>query len=213
MDTDELIGTLSRGAGPAPRVSLRRAFGWPLAAATGVSLAVGVLLLGAVPADQFATSAPWIKLAYTGPLAMALGIAAFAAGLPARRLRPALSAAAMLVALMAGLGLTAWLTAPPSARAAVLLGADGSWVGCAPRVVLLALPAFVVAIAAMRRLAPVRLRAAGGLAGATAGACGAFAYAFCCPESSAAYVSLWYTAAVAACGVAGALAGPRLLRW
>jgi hypothetical protein len=213
MNTDDLIGALSRGAGPAHRVSLRHALGWPLAAATAVSLAVGVSLLGAVPADRFATPAPWIKLAYTGTLAAALGLGAFAAGLPARRLRPALSAAAMLVALMAGLGLTAWLTAPPAERVAVLLGTDGSWVGCAPRVVLLALPVFVVATAAMRRLAPVRLRAAGGLAGATAGACGAFAYAFCCPESSAAYVALWYTAAIAACGASGALAGPRLLRW
>jgi hypothetical protein len=34
-----------------------------------------------------------------------------------------------------------------------------------------------------------------------------------CPEASPTYVALWYTAGIAGCAAAGALAGPRLLRW
>ena len=65
----------------------------------------------------------------------------------------------------------------------------------------------------LRALAPTRLRQAGALAGGAAGACGALAYALSCPEASPTYVALWYTAGIAGCAAAGALAGPRLLRW
>ncbi|MEN9418793.1 MAG: hypothetical protein RI988_2413 [Pseudomonadota bacterium] len=214
MRTDELIIALARGAGVAPRPAGWRNLGLPLAAGTAVALALAVGLLGAVPARDFATAAPWMKVAYTGALALALGVAAFRAGLPAASTRQPLVAAAAVCGLMAATGAVAWwAAATPQGRAAAVLGADGSWVGCAPKVALLALPAFAAAVLALRRLAPTRLRAAGALCGGAAGACGALAYAFSCPEASAAYVALWYSAGIALCALAGALAGPRLLRW
>lgn len=213
MHTDQLINTLAYGAGPAPRSSGGRAMGLPLTGATALALAGGLAMLGAAPASDFATPAPWMKLAYTGLLAWALGLAAFHAGLPARSLRSPLRAAGILFLLMATLGFMAWSQAPAAQQATTVLGRDGSWVTCAPKVMLLALPVFAAAVVALRRLAPTRLRAAGALAGGAAGACGAFAYAFCCPESSAAYVAVWYTTGIAACAAAGALLGPRLLRW
>ena len=213
MHTDQLINTLAHGAGPAPRRSGWRAMGLPLAGATALALAGGLAVLGAAPASDFATPAPWMKLAYTGLLAWALGMAAFHAGLPARPLRWPLRAAGSVFLVMAAIGFMVWSQAPTAQQAAAVLGRDGSWVTCAPKVMLLALPVFAAAVAALRQLAPTRLRAAGALAGGAAGACGAFAYAFCCPESSAAYVVVWYTAGIAACAAAGAALGPRLLRW
>jgi hypothetical protein len=82
MQTDHLISLLTQHAGPASRATPWRALGLPLTAATGLALAGGLPLLGAVPASDFVTLAPWIKLAYTGTLALALGAAAFRAGLP-----------------------------------------------------------------------------------------------------------------------------------
>lgn len=213
MQTEQLIGTLTRQAGPARHITGWRAMGLPLAWATGLALAAGVAVLGTAPASDFATSAPWMKLAYTGLLAWSLGLAAFQAGLPARSWRRPLLVAGVAFLLMAALGIAVWSQAPAAQQGATVLGQDGSWVSCAPKVMLLALPVFAAAVAALRRLAPTRLRDAGALAGGAAGACGAFAYAFCCPESSAAYVAVWYTAGIAACAAAGALLGPRLLRW
>jgi hypothetical protein len=213
MLTDQLIGTLARHAGPAPRTTGWRAMGLPLAGATTLALAGGVAVLGAVPVSSFATPAPWMKLAYTGLLAWALGLAALHAGLPAHPWRGPLRTAGIVFLLMAALGFGVWSQAPAAQQAATVLGRDGSWVTCAPKVMLLALPVFAAAVAALRRLAPTRLLATGALAGAAAGACGALAYSFCCPESSAAYVAVWYTAGIAACAAAGALLGPRLLRW
>lgn len=213
MRTDDWIALLARGAGTAVRPAPWRTLGLPMAAATLLALAAGLALLGPVPAREFATSAPWMKLAYTGTLALTLGLAAFRAGLPgASRSTPmALASAAALV--MGAAGALAWWLAEPQLRASVLLGAEGSWVGCMPKVALLALPVFGAATFGLRGLAPTRLRQAGALAGGAAGACGALAYAFCCPEASPAYVALWYTAGIAGCALAGALAGPRLLRW
>lgn len=213
MHTHDLISTLAHGAGPARRLSGWRLIGLPLSGATALALAAGLALLGAAPASAFATWAPWMKLAYTGVLAVALGVAVWRAGLPARPCRRPMVAAGAVVMLMALAGLLAWVGVPADQQAAAVLGRDGSWISCAPKVMLLALPVFVAAVAALRRLAPTRLRLAGALAGGASGACGAFAYAFCCPESSAAYVAVWYTAGVGACAAVGALLGPRLLRW
>lgn len=213
MRTDEWIEVLARGAGTPARAQAWRSVGLPMAAATALALAAGLALLGPVPGREFATPAPWMKLAYTATLALALGLAAFRAGLPGTPGRGPLLAAAAACAAMGALGALAWWGAEPPARASAVLGADGSWLGCVPKVGLLALPAFAAAILGLRALAPTQLRQAGALAGGAAGACGALAYAFCCPEASPTYVALWYSAGIAGCAAAGALAGPRLLRW
>jgi hypothetical protein len=151
MHTDQLINILAHGAGPAPRSTGWRAMGLPLAGATTLALAGGVAVLGAVPASDFATPAPWMKLAYTGLLAWALGLAALHAGLPARPWRAPLRAAGVVFLLMATFGLVVWNQAPAAQQAATVLGRDGSWVTCAPKVMLLALPVFAAAMLALRR--------------------------------------------------------------
>src|SRR5690606_10056653 len=54
---------------------------------------------------------------------------------------------------------------------------------------------------------------AGAAAGVLAGGAGAFAYAFHCPELAAPFLAVWYVLGMAMPVVAGALIGPRLLRW
>jgi hypothetical protein len=62
-------------------------------------------------------------------------------------------------------------------------------------------------------MAPTDLKLAGLLAGITAGSTGALIYALQCPETSPAFLLLWYGLAIAAAGAAGRAAGPLVLRW
>ena len=80
-------------------------------------------------------------------------------------------------------------------------------------VFLLSAPIFIGLLWSFRRLAPTRLRAAGGTAGLAAGAWGATLYCLHCPEVSAIFVLTWYSLGIALAAGMGALLGPRLLRW
>ncbi|MFM2301811.1 MAG: hypothetical protein RLZZ84_1547, partial [Pseudomonadota bacterium] len=88
-----------------------------------------------------------------------------------------------------------------------------SWKVCSALVFLLSAPIFVGLLWAFRRLAPTRLRAAGGTAGLAAGAWSATLYCLHCPEVSAIFVLTWYSLGIALAACAGMAAGPRLLRW
>ena len=65
----------------------------------------------------------------------------------------------------------------------------------------------------MRALAPSNLVLAGATLGFAAGAIGATAYSLHCPELSAAFIGIWYVIGILIPTAAGALLGPRLLRW
>ncbi|MBL8531151.1 MAG: DUF1109 family protein, partial [Hyphomonadaceae bacterium] len=61
--------------------------------------------------------------------------------------------------------------------------------------------------------APTRLALAGAAIGAISGGVGAMAYAMYCPTDSVAFVTTWYSLAIALCAAIGAGVGSRLLRW
>jgi hypothetical protein len=88
-----------------------------------------------------------------------------------------------------------------------------SWLACPRNVLGLSLPALAAALWALRGLAPTRPRRAGLAAGLFAGALGAGGYALGCREESTVFISLWYSAGIAASGLLGALIAPRVLRW
>jgi hypothetical protein len=92
------------------------------------------------------------------------------------------------------------------------------WLGrtalvCLRTIAALAIPIFIAALWALRRLAPTRQRMAGFSAGCLAGAAAAALYAIHCRETAAAFVLSWYTAGILLPGLVGMLIGPRLLRW
>ncbi len=113
-----------------------------------------------------------------------------------------------MVAVLAAAELT---RAPPRERLDVWLGS--SWKICPFLVLGLSAPIFLALLKGLARLAPTRLRAAGALAGITAGASAALVYCLHCPESTASFVLTWYSAGIALAGLIGAMLGPRLLRW
>jgi hypothetical protein len=65
----------------------------------------------------------------------------------------------------------------------------------------------------LRTGAPTNLRLTGAIAGLLAGALGATAYAFHCPDDSVPFIAFWYATMIGLCCLLGALAGPKLLRW
>ncbi|WP_207485289.1 NrsF family protein [Arenibaculum pallidiluteum] len=84
---------------------------------------------------------------------------------------------------------------------------------CVGTIVLASLPALMLMLASMRRGIPTRLGRAGFFAGLLAGTLGALAYTVACVNDGAAFVSVWYVAAILIVAGLGAVAGPRALAW
>jgi hypothetical protein len=87
------------------------------------------------------------------------------------------------------------------------------WATCLLCIPLFAVVPFAALIWALRKGAPTNLRRAGAIAGLVAGALGATAYAFHCPDDSVPFIAIWYGTLVGLCGVIGAILAPRLLQW
>lgn len=211
MRTDHLIEMLARGAGPAPRVVAARRLVPVAAAGVLFSAAVAMALFGPIPAEMYATTVPWMKLAYTAALALAAGWLAARLARPVARLAGPRAVVVAVWAAMAVLGLVAYVTTPEGERVSALLG--HSWWSCPGSVLLLSVPTLAGALWAVGSLAPTRPQAAGFAAGLMAGSAGALGYSLSCPEASAAFVAVWYTLGILATAGAGAWLGPRVLRW
>jgi hypothetical protein len=180
-----------------------------LAAALGLALT----LFGPRPdlGTALATGGFWLKLVYPAVVALAGGFAV------ARLGRPDCASAAVLwlaVAAAASLAAVAGqdvLMLPAPARLAALMG--HSWRVCSLRITAISLPGFGAALLALRRMAPTSPRLAGAAAGLMAGGVGAAAYGLTCDETSITFLASWYSLGMLAWTAAGALLGPRLLRW
>ena len=88
-----------------------------------------------------------------------------------------------------------------------------TWRVCPFLIAGLSLPILIAVLRAMRELAPTRLRLAGAAAGLSAGAAAATVYCLHCPEMAPPFVAFWYVIGILLATGAGALLGPRMLRW
>jgi len=213
MNVETLIDTLSADVKPVRRHAVARRIALGLlmgGAATAILIAIG---LGIRPDLGLAMRGYsfWVKWLYT------LSLAVCALILVARLARPGRSASRWLwlppvpVCLLAVIGVVEMAHVPQAEWLAMWLG--HSWKVCSSLVLMLAAPIFVGLLWSFRRLAPTRLRAAGAAAGLAAGSCAATLYCLHCPEVSAIFVLTWYTLGIALAAGAGALLGPRVLRW
>ena len=213
MKTDDLVAVLAAHATPTRHDMVFRRFA--VALAWGVPGAALLLALTFGFRSDLAEAARlpmfWLKLTF----AVALAVAGLWASL--RLSRPGMRLGAAWVAVAAPVAivwlLAAWLLvdADPSERTALLLGS--TWQICPTSIALISSPMFAAAFWAMKGLAPTRLALAGAGAGLLAGAVGAALYALYCPELAAPFIAVWYVAGMALVTLAGALLGPRLLRW
>jgi hypothetical protein len=211
--TDELIDLLARGAGPA-RYALAARRAWIALGAGVIAALLMMQMLYGVRSNLFQhASLPmfWMKLAFVAVLAGTGWILARRLGRPGAAFGAGPWMLAAPVAAIWALAAYELAKAEPAARSALVLGQ--TWDACPFRIVLLSVPAFVAMLWMLRGFAPTRPRLAGAVAGLCAGAVGATAYSFHCPELAAPFLGTWYVIGILIPAAAGALLGPRLLRW
>ena len=213
MKTDELITTLSAGVEPVNRRWVSRSVG--IALVVGMAAAIGVTcgVLG-IRADL---ASPRALIFLLLKLAFALATAAAASVYLARLARPggdhtvspglaALPFVAILVLAGVSLG-----QAPSSHWDRMVMG--DQWLECLISIPIIAIVPFAVVIWAVRQAAPTNLVRTGAFSGLVAGGVSAMGYALHCTDDSLPFVALWYGGTIVLCTLAGALLGPRLLRW
>lgn len=212
--TEALILRLSGDLAPAPRGAVARRLGLGLGAGALVSLGLVTAGLGLRPdmAQAMGGAMFWTKLAYVLALG---GVAAWACE---RLARPAGAGAGRRIAWLLApaapvVALAAWrlADAPAAVRVPMLMGASAAV--CPWTILAVSLPPLAGLFWAARGLAPTRLALTGLMLGLAAGGIGAGAYALHCPEATLPFLAVWYSLGIAACGLLGAVAGPRLLRW
>lgn len=215
MKTEDLIAMLARSAGANPPETAQKDFNMRLAAALGAGFVVAALLV-----IVFLHMRPDIGVNIDAVLmkaAFAAMIAVLSLPLALKLLRPGQSlgwragAAAAFIAIAIVLGLVSLAGAAPQQRLAKLMGGGFPW--CVALIPVLAAPSAALLVWLMRGFAPTNLALAGAAIGAAAGGIGAVAYAMYCPVDSVAFVTIWYSAAIALCAALGSLIASKFLRW
>ena len=213
MKTDELITLLSTNLEPVDRKAVARAL-W-VALAAGLILAIGLALAGLGLRADLTTARALAFLAIK--LAFAIGIVGLAMVYLARLARPGgeRKISPILVALpflaIVALAAISLGAAPRSYWDRMIVG--DQWLECVLSIPMIAIVPFAISIWAVRQSAPTNLARAGAFAGLIAGGVSAIGYALHCTDDSLPFIAVWYGGTIVLCTLAGALLGPRLLRW
>jgi len=213
MKTDDLIAMLGTNVEPVGRGLVGRTIS--IAVAAGAVIALGFMLVGlGIRADLTTTRATVFLLL---KVAFALAVVGVAVRYLMRLARPGaergVSPLAITVpfAAIALLGAISLGAAPSSHWDNMIVG--DQWLECLLSIPIIAIAPFAVTIFAVRRAAPTNLVRAGAVAGLIAGGVSAMAYALHCTDDSLPFVAVWYGGTIVLCTLAGAILGPRLLRW
>ena len=213
MNTEELIQSLAREVPPVRPHAVLWRIACGILGGSVVTAALTVAVLGIrpdLPAALHGFSF-WMKWIYTASLGLAAIVAAVRLARPTGRSLRLLWVLAVPVLLLTGVAAGELARTPARDWLAMWLG--HSWKVCPWLVLTLAVPIFIGLLWSFRALAPTRLRAAGATAGLAAGAWAATLYCLHCPEVSALFVLTWYSLGILLAAGAGAVLGPRLLRW
>ncbi len=212
MNTEHLIDVLSTNLEPVDRRALRTSLAWAVVVGGAAAFC---LMLGTVSLRGDLTSGT--SLAFVAvKLVFALTVIGGGLAFLSRAVRPGqdaqtsfqLAALPFVIVIVAAVtDLVFGLSTPH------VMTMGTHWVLCLYCIPLFAVVPFGLLIWALRLGAPTRLRRTGAMAGLVAGAIGAAAYAFHCPDDSLPFIALWYGASIGFCAAVGAMLGPRLLRW
>lgn len=214
MRTDELITILSTNVEPVERRQVTHALGLAVLVGAAVALCITLLVLGVRPdlGDTRAVLFLSLKLAFT------VGIVVLASLLLTKLSRPGGERAARSpLALLPFLGIILLaaisLGLAPSAHWETMIAGD-TWLECLLSIPIIAVVPFAVVVWAVRQVAaPTDLVRTGAFAGLVAGGVSAMGYALHCTDDSLPFIAFWYGSTIALCTLAGAMLGPRLLRW
>lgn len=212
MRTDDLVHALAADC-TARRPSVGRRFVLAVTAGFAVSAVLFWVTLGPRPdfAAALATVRFDLKLVETLLLAVTAGTLVLRLVQPGARTSLQTIALAAAPTLLAVAVIAELLVVPAGQWEARLVG-DNSLI-CLPAIVLLSLPLLAAALMALRQGAATSPGAAGAAAGLVAGGLAAALYAMQCTDDSPLFVGVWYSIAIAAVALLGAMLGRRLLRW
>lgn len=213
MKTDDLVNLLAAGVQPVPAGALRRRLATGLAAGLPVSVLIMLAGFGVRPdiAEAMHLGMFWAKVTLPALVAVAGLHAVLALSRPGRRAPAAVPLVAADLAFIWILAALALAGAAAGERMPLLLGE--SWSECPLNIALLSAPLFVATLWVVKGMAPTRPALAGAAAGLLASGMGTLVYTLHCPEMAAPFLAVWYVLGMALQVVAGALLGPRLLRW
>lgn len=213
MKTEDLINALARNVEPGTRPRWRMNLAITLAVGLIVAAALVAIGLGVRP-DIGAARMPVMMKAMFSALAAAV-ILPVAVQLmkPGRPLGWRLGAIGLFVGVCVIATVTALMGEMPETRWQAWIGGQGRAPWCVVLIPILAVPAAALLTWFMRAFAPTRITLTGAAIGALSGGVSAMAYAMYCPTDSVAFVTTWYTLAIAVCAALGALVGSRFLRW
>jgi hypothetical protein len=213
MKTDELVAALSMSVEPINRHLVNRRVA--IALAVGTIVALAIMLLG--PGIRADVATPRAVIFLSLKLVFALAIVGVASVYLTRLARPGgerrISPGLVLIPFVAIMLLAAISLgqAPSSHWDRMVMGNE--WLECLISIPIIALVPFATIIWAVRKAAPTNLVRAGAFSGLVAGGVSAIAYALHCTDDSLPFVALWYGGTIVLCTLAGAILGPRLLRW
>ena len=213
METEKLIAMLAQEPQPVARGVVVRRYGAVLAVGTVGAALLMLAFLGLRPdlAEAARDSMFWVKLALPVALAAVALVAATRLSRPGVRVGYAAEAVLVPIGAIWALAGIALASAAPGERMALVMGE--TWASCPISIAFLSVPAFAAAFWAMKGLAPTRPAVAGAFSGLLAGAVGASVYCLHCPEMAPPFLGTWYLLGMALPVAAGAMLGPRLLRW
>ncbi|MFB9951521.1 NrsF family protein [Rhizobium puerariae] len=211
--TDDIIEGLVTDLKPVPRHALGRRFATGILPAMAVSLLLMLAILGLRVDMDEALALPvfWIKSAYNALIAITAFLAVYHLARPGGSEGRFFGTTATIFAAMAVVAAIQLATSPAETYPVLILGSSA--LHCPLLIFAFALPVLAGNVWILRRAAPTELRMTGFVAGIAAGAAGAWVYSWFCTENGMPFVLIWYSLGILLTGAAGALLGPRLLRW
>jgi hypothetical protein len=212
MRTDDLVHALAADH-HTPRPSIGRQFA--LAIAIGLAISAVLFWVSLGPRPDIAAAALTVR--FDLKIVEALLLAATAVALASRLAQPGAGTGLQTVLMVAApvllaIAVIAELFVVLASQWQAKLVGDNSLI-CLTAIPLLSLPLLAAMLLALRHGAPTSRGAAGAAAGLVAGGLAAALYATHCTDDSPLFVATWYSIAIGAVTVLGAVLGRRLLRW
>jgi hypothetical protein len=213
VKTDDLINVLARSVEPAEQPRWRLNLAVTLIAGLAVAIVLVAIGLGVRPDIGTARMPIMMKAMFAALAAAVILPVAVQLMKPGRPLGWRLAAIALFVGVCAIATIVALMGEMPEQRWQAWMGGEGRAPWCIVLIPILAAPTAALLTWFMRAFAPTRITLTGAAIGALSGGVSAMAYAMYCPTDSVAFVTTWYTLAIAVCAALGALIGARFLRW
>ncbi|MGQ0583156.1 MAG: NrsF family protein [Reyranella sp.] len=213
MRTDELIAMLSTNVEAVDRRQVSRTLAGAVAFGALIALGAGLVVLGgrSYVGSNEALGFIVIKLIFATTVTALAFFYLIGSARPGGGRLGSVALVLLPFAGIVGLASISLAYAPTAHWLTMLM--DDEWLECLVSIPIIAVVPFALVIWAVRQAAPTHLRQTGALAGLVAGGLSSAGYALHCTADSLPFVAVWYSGTIMLCTLAGAVLGPRLLRW